>query len=162
MRTPPLIGWSHTLNDPCVRKVSQKANMFALTGGHDISCTSTNQMLLTMACDKRNIKVTYSNWGRTAPYDAVCPYPRVSSSTEDTGCIVSISDQLDRCDNLGWCQVDVAIPTNNPCFGTFKYAEVRYICQGEKCMSNKDNINIQCAGLLSNVHLKIPWGKPPA
>ena len=115
--------------------------MFILTEGRDIACEKSGPLLLTMNCGERSIEVTYANWGRTEPYDVVCPHPR--GGNEDLHCDHSISDQLESCDGLTKCQTVVDRPNTDPCYETSKYAEVRYICQGEKYMNEIYNLSNQ-------------------
>ena len=98
------------------------------TGGQDIACELSDPALITMNYGEKLIKVTYSNYGRAYPYDAVCPHPR--GFAEDLACTSPIVDQLVICDGQRSCQVIVHTPSHDPCYGTGKYVEVRYICEG--------------------------------
>ena len=103
---------------------------FVYTGGQDVECDPpVSSLSLTMNCGWELIKVIYSNYGRTAPYDVVCPYPRGSS--EDVARVSSIADQI-SCDGQRWCQVNIVPPATDPCLNTGKYAEVRFVCQGKR------------------------------
>ena len=112
--------------------------MFA--GGRDIVCLSRSDVPvpLTLDCGPNIINVTYSNYGRTEPYSVMCPHPHGSS--EDVTCTSPIWDQLDTCDGLRSCQKEVVLSGNDPCYMTGKYAEVRYICQGERSCVHDDVI----------------------
>ena len=103
---------------------------FVYIGGQDVECDPpVSSLSLTMNCGWELIKVIYSNYGRTAPYDVVCPYPRGSS--EDVARVSSIADQI-SCDGQRWCQVNIVPPATDPCLNTGKYAEVRFVCQGKR------------------------------
>ena len=106
-------------------------NTLVFAGGRDIVCLTRNDVpvQLTLDCGPNIINMTYSNYGRTEPYSVMCPHPHGPS--EDDTCTSPIWDQLDTCDGLRSCQKEVVLSGNDPCYMTGKYAEVRYICQGE-------------------------------
>ena len=106
-------------------------NTLVFAGGRDIVCLTRNDVpvQLTLDCGPNIINMTYSNYGRTEPYSVMCPHPHGPS--EDVTCTSPIWDQLDTCDGLRSCQKEVVLSGNDPCYMTGKYAEVRYICQGE-------------------------------
>ena len=92
--------------------------------------TSSVTMVPLVNCGYEVINVTHSNYGRTQPYADVCPHPR--GLTEDVTCMSPISTQLESCDGNGSCQVMMDGPGDDPCDETGKYAEVQYVCQGER------------------------------
>ena len=106
-------------------------NTLVFAGGRDIVCLTRNDVpvQLTLDCGPNIINMTYSNYGRTEPYSVMCPHPHGPS--EDVTSTSPIWDQLDTCDGLRSCQKEVVLSGNDPCYMTGKYAEVRYICQGE-------------------------------
>ena len=102
----------------------------------EISCTGTreivcggSEVLVTINCGHKIIKVTNSNFGRSAPYASMCPHP--GGRNEELACTHSITDQLLPCDDRHQCQVKIVQPTSDPYYATGKYAEVDYICECE-------------------------------
>ena len=98
-----------------------------------------------MDCSYKVIKVTNSNFGRSAPYASVCPHP--GGSNEDLACTYSIADKLLPCDDQHQCQVAIFQPTSDPCYGTGKYAEVDYICESELQPGPRLNIKTLFPGM---------------
>ena len=82
----------------------------------DLKCPISNQMLI----------VKWANYGRTSK--TTCPH----AATSDTNCKAdkSLSIVKNACDGKHSCSVQVN--SNNfggdPCGGTFKYLEVKYVC----------------------------------
>jgi len=82
----------------------------------DLKCPISNQILV----------VKWANYGRTSK--TTCPH----AATSDTNCKAdkSLSIVKNACDGKHSCSVQVN--SNNfggdPCGGTFKYLEVKYVC----------------------------------
>ena len=78
------------------------------------------------------IKVEYANYGRTAPDPEVCAY---SSHKNVITCSQHEEAYLEHakslCEMKNSCHVTVLSSLGDPCYGTYKYLEVRFHCVGK-------------------------------
>ena len=83
------------------------------------------------------IKVAYANYGRTRSSSGVfgvCKYKKSHNNRVDCVNSGSLAKVQALCDGKASCTV---APTNavfgDPCVGTYKYLDVKYLCEGGKC-----------------------------
>ena len=86
---------------------------------------------VSLECGKfdRGIRIHYSNWGRTAPIAEMCPL--LLTLKEDTSCYHDVFDYVASCSGLKKCSVNITGTLPNPCYGTSRYIEVHYTCNGK-------------------------------
>ena len=95
---------------------------------------------VVLSCADGVIDLTYADWGRSQPYNTVCPLP--IGIDENTNCHHSIADEFSACHGATSCIVpDVIGTVVDPCFGTAKYIQILYFCTPGKTMAslNYDN-----------------------
>ena len=81
-----------------------------------------------LKCPEGTINIGFANWGRTAPYNDVCPYPR--GSLENTTCYLTIYSWFSDCNRRKSCGITSPGPSIDPCLYTGKYGEIQYTCDG--------------------------------
>merc|ERR1712039_279117 len=83
---------------------------------------------MTLTCDTGLIRVLYAYYGRH--HSVICANHPVYEIT-NTSCHASNAKDIIamRCDEKASCSMVIENALfNDPCYGTFKYAEVRYTC----------------------------------
>ena len=92
-----------------------------------IACS--DEHVPTITCPQHTIiHVLYASFGRTQLSSNVCPY--VTTHNDDTGCYSNDGKLAAVCEGKQTCTiVPSGLGLGDPCAGTYKYTEVRYICQ---------------------------------
>ncbi|XP_014827723.1 PREDICTED: L-rhamnose-binding lectin CSL3-like [Poecilia mexicana] len=73
------------------------------------------------------IYVTSASYGRTNK--KTCSAGRPADQLENTECYTYREEVGERCNGKQWCKVRASnYVFGNPCYGTYKYLEVEYIC----------------------------------
>uniref|UniRef100_A0A3B5QM26 SUEL-type lectin domain-containing protein n=1 Tax=Xiphophorus maculatus TaxID=8083 RepID=A0A3B5QM26_XIPMA len=76
------------------------------------------------------IYVTSATYGRTDK--KTCSAGRPADQLENTECFTYAEEVGERCNGKQWCKVKASnYVFGDPCYGTYKYLEVEYICYGE-------------------------------
>ncbi|XP_016523276.1 L-rhamnose-binding lectin CSL3-like [Poecilia formosa] len=76
------------------------------------------------------IYVTSASYGRTNK--KTCSAGRPADQLENTECYTYREEVGERCNGKQWCKVRASnYLFGNPCYGTYKYLEVEYICYVE-------------------------------
>uniref|UniRef100_A0A3B5QNV9 SUEL-type lectin domain-containing protein n=1 Tax=Xiphophorus maculatus TaxID=8083 RepID=A0A3B5QNV9_XIPMA len=75
------------------------------------------------------IYVTSATYGRTDK--KTCSAGRPADQLENTECFTYAEEVGERCNGKQWCKVKASnYVFGDPCYGTYKYLEVEYICYG--------------------------------
>ncbi|XP_043959361.1 L-rhamnose-binding lectin CSL3-like [Gambusia affinis] len=75
------------------------------------------------------IYVTRATYGRTEK--KTCRAGRPADQLENTECSTDTEEVGERCNGKQWCKVKASdYVFGDPCYGTYKYLEVEYICYG--------------------------------
>uniref|UniRef100_A0A3B5QUP1 SUEL-type lectin domain-containing protein n=1 Tax=Xiphophorus maculatus TaxID=8083 RepID=A0A3B5QUP1_XIPMA len=76
------------------------------------------------------IYVTSATYGRTDK--KTCSARRPADQLKNTECFTYAEEVGERCNGKQWCKVKASnYVFGDPCYGTYKYLEVEYICYGE-------------------------------
>ena len=87
----------------------------------NVVCGADLPVTVILNCTDGVIDLTYANYGRTQPYNAVC---HRDFTTEDTNCHHSIADQFSSCHGVPSCTVrDVYGGGADPCHRTYKLSK---------------------------------------
>uniref|UniRef100_A0A3B5QNW3 SUEL-type lectin domain-containing protein n=1 Tax=Xiphophorus maculatus TaxID=8083 RepID=A0A3B5QNW3_XIPMA len=86
--------------------------------------------LFALAEEGQAIYVTSATYGRTDK--KTCSAGRPADQLENTECFTYAEEVGERCNGKQWCKVKASnYVFGDPCYGTYKYLEVEYICYGE-------------------------------
>uniref|UniRef100_A0A3B3WMU5 SUEL-type lectin domain-containing protein n=1 Tax=Poecilia mexicana TaxID=48701 RepID=A0A3B3WMU5_9TELE len=85
------------------------------------------------------IYVTSASYGRTNK--KTCSAGRPADQLENTECYTYREEVGERCNGKQWCKVRASnYVFGNPCYGTYKYLEVEYICYGESVVACEESV----------------------
>ena len=113
-------------------------SQFTFSDTLNVICESGSPVTVILNCTDEFIDLTYANWGRTQPYNTICPHHRPRRG-ENTNCRHSIVDQFSSCHGASSCIVrNVSRGGADPCWGTYKYIQVLY-----SCVSGKNIISLR-------------------
>uniref|UniRef100_A0A3B3WM65 SUEL-type lectin domain-containing protein n=1 Tax=Poecilia mexicana TaxID=48701 RepID=A0A3B3WM65_9TELE len=100
---------------------------FSASSQRLITMEPTGQQQLHTAA----IYVTSASYGRTNK--KTCSAGRPADQLENTECYTYREEVGERCNGKQWCKVRASnYVFGNPCYGTYKYLEVEYICYEQK------------------------------
>uniref|UniRef100_A0A3B3Y8H2 SUEL-type lectin domain-containing protein n=1 Tax=Poecilia mexicana TaxID=48701 RepID=A0A3B3Y8H2_9TELE len=89
------------------------------------------------------IYVTSASYGRTNK--KTCSAGRPADQLENTECYTYREEVGERCNGKQWCKVRASnYVFGNPCYGTYKYLEVEYICYGEQQQNTSSSYSQLC------------------
>uniref|UniRef100_A0A3B3WN17 SUEL-type lectin domain-containing protein n=1 Tax=Poecilia mexicana TaxID=48701 RepID=A0A3B3WN17_9TELE len=103
--------------------------------------------LLALAAEGQAIYVTSASYGRTNK--KTCSAGRPADQLENTECYTYREEVGERCNGKQWCKVRASnYVFGNPCYGTYKYLEVEYICYVADIWCGKITGFTGCSGTL--------------
>ncbi|XP_032419903.1 L-rhamnose-binding lectin CSL3-like [Xiphophorus hellerii] len=90
-----------------------------------VACEGT---VARLHCEEgQAIYVTSATYGRTDK--KACSARRPADQLENTECFTDAEEVGERCNGKQWCKVKASnYVFGDPCYGTYKYLEVEYIC----------------------------------
>ncbi|KAF1390755.1 hypothetical protein PFLUV_G00061340 [Perca fluviatilis] len=112
--------------DPCQDTFKYLQTKYTcLPAIHHVTCEHS---LAYLQCDEGQIISVYgADYGRRD--QSTCTYKRPASEIQKTDCSHPASTVSDSCDGKNSCIIKASNSVfGDPCYGTFKYLEVAYIC----------------------------------
>uniref|UniRef100_A0A3B5PU33 SUEL-type lectin domain-containing protein n=1 Tax=Xiphophorus maculatus TaxID=8083 RepID=A0A3B5PU33_XIPMA len=97
---------------------------------HKKSLVACEGTVARLHCEGQAIYVTSATYGRTDK--KTCSARRPADQLKNTECFTYAEEVGERCNGKQWCKVKASnYVFGDPCYGTYKYLEVEYICYGE-------------------------------
>uniref|UniRef100_A0A087XF78 SUEL-type lectin domain-containing protein n=1 Tax=Poecilia formosa TaxID=48698 RepID=A0A087XF78_POEFO len=124
-----VLASSSVFGDPCVGTYKYlEVLYFCLKEKSLVACEGA---VARLHCARGQvIYVTSASYGRTNK--KTCSAGRPADQLENTECYTYREEVGERCNGKQWCKVRASnYVFGNPCYGTYKYLEVEYICYGE-------------------------------
>uniref|UniRef100_A0A3P9HZ64 SUEL-type lectin domain-containing protein n=1 Tax=Oryzias latipes TaxID=8090 RepID=A0A3P9HZ64_ORYLA len=112
-------------SDPCVGTYKYlQTNFICLPAIQDVTCEGSTAQL---RCGKRVIFVYGAYYGRRNR--RTCSEGRPQSQVENVNCINPAQRVPQRCNGRHFCSIEASNSVfGDPCYGTYKYLEVAYVC----------------------------------
>ncbi|XP_016517429.1 L-rhamnose-binding lectin CSL3-like [Poecilia formosa] len=128
-----VLASSSVFGDPCVGTYKYlEVLYFCLTSlPEEKSLVACEGAVARLHCARGQvIYVTSASYGRTNK--KTCSAGRPADQLENTECYTYREEVGERCNGKQWCKVRASnYVFGNPCYGTYKYLEVEYICYVE-------------------------------
>uniref|UniRef100_A0A3B5PTB0 SUEL-type lectin domain-containing protein n=1 Tax=Xiphophorus maculatus TaxID=8083 RepID=A0A3B5PTB0_XIPMA len=116
-----VLASSAVFGDPCVGTYKYL----------DVIYLCFQHFLFALAEEGQAIYVTSATYGRTDK--KTCSARRPADQLKNTECFTYAEEVGERCNGKQWCKVKASnYVFGDPCYGTYKYLEVEYICYGIK------------------------------
>ncbi|KAL0977970.1 hypothetical protein UPYG_G00164110 [Umbra pygmaea] len=115
-----------TIQIVTARNITNEGTDAPLQCGSSIVCEGSN---IQLHCGNGQIQIQSATYGRRDPH--VCSAGRPTNQITNTNCISqsSISKMIESCKGRNQCVVQASNSVfGDPCFGTYKYLEVAYVC----------------------------------
>uniref|UniRef100_A0A3B3V6H7 SUEL-type lectin domain-containing protein n=1 Tax=Poecilia latipinna TaxID=48699 RepID=A0A3B3V6H7_9TELE len=127
----PFVASSSVLGDPCVGTFKYLEVKYVCESEFiEKSLVACEGAVARLHCEGQAIYVTSASYGRTNK--KTCSAGRPADQLENTECYTYREEVGERCNGKQWCKVRASnYVFGNPCYGTYKYLEVEYICYGE-------------------------------
>ncbi|XP_031142412.1 L-rhamnose-binding lectin SML-like [Sander lucioperca] len=112
--------------DPCQGTFKYLQTKYTcLPAIHHVTCEHS---LAYLQCDEGQVISVYgADYGRRD--QSTCTYKRPASEIQKTDCSRPVSTVSDSCDGKNSCIIKASNSVfGDPCYGTFKYLEVAYVC----------------------------------
>ncbi|XP_032419915.1 L-rhamnose-binding lectin CSL3-like, partial [Xiphophorus hellerii] len=115
-----------------------------------VACEGT---VARLHCEEgQAIYVTSATYGRTDK--KTCSARRLADQLENTECFTYAEEVGERCNGKQWCKVKASnYVFGDPCYGTYKYLEVEYICydladqlENTECFTYAEEVGERCNG----------------
>uniref|UniRef100_A0A3B3WNN8 SUEL-type lectin domain-containing protein n=1 Tax=Poecilia mexicana TaxID=48701 RepID=A0A3B3WNN8_9TELE len=125
-----VLASSSVFGDPCVGTYKYLEVLYFCLSDDLILEGSLQHFLFFLPARGQVIYVTSASYGRTNK--KTCSAGRPADQLENTECYTYREEVGERCNGKQWCKVRASnYVFGNPCYGTYKYLEVEYICYGE-------------------------------
>uniref|UniRef100_A0A3B3WN13 SUEL-type lectin domain-containing protein n=1 Tax=Poecilia mexicana TaxID=48701 RepID=A0A3B3WN13_9TELE len=129
----PVFVSSSVFGDPCVGTYKYLEVKYICESSlpEEKSLVACEGAVARLHCaEGQAIYVTSASYGRTNK--KTCSAGRPADQLENTECYTYREEVGERCNGKQWCKVRASnYVFGNPCYGTYKYLEVEYICYGE-------------------------------
>uniref|UniRef100_A0A3B5Q2Y1 SUEL-type lectin domain-containing protein n=1 Tax=Xiphophorus maculatus TaxID=8083 RepID=A0A3B5Q2Y1_XIPMA len=128
-----VLASSAVFGDPCVGTYKYLEVLYLSWLPEKKSLVACEGTVARLHCGKvtgQAIYVTSATYGRTDK--KTCSAGRPADQLENTECFTYAEEVGERCNGKQWCKVKASnYVFGDPCYGTYKYLEVEYICYGE-------------------------------
>uniref|UniRef100_A0A3B5Q472 SUEL-type lectin domain-containing protein n=1 Tax=Xiphophorus maculatus TaxID=8083 RepID=A0A3B5Q472_XIPMA len=124
-----VLASSAVFGDPCVGTYKYLDVIYLCEKKKSlVACEGT---VARLHCEEgQAIYVTSATYGRTDK--KTCSARRPADQLKNTECFTYAEEVGERCNGKQWCKVKASnYVFGDPCYGTYKYLEVEYICYGE-------------------------------
>uniref|UniRef100_A0A3B5R5S8 SUEL-type lectin domain-containing protein n=1 Tax=Xiphophorus maculatus TaxID=8083 RepID=A0A3B5R5S8_XIPMA len=124
-----VLASSSVFGDPCVGTYKYLDVIYLSWLPEKKSLVACEGTVARLHCGQA-IYVTSATYGRTDK--KTCSAGRPADQLENTECFTYAEEVGERCNGKQWCKVKASnYVFGDPCYGTYKYLEVEYICYGE-------------------------------
>uniref|UniRef100_A0A3B5R337 SUEL-type lectin domain-containing protein n=1 Tax=Xiphophorus maculatus TaxID=8083 RepID=A0A3B5R337_XIPMA len=126
-----VLASSSVFGDPCVGTYKYLDVIYLSWLPEKKSLVACEGTVARLHCEEgQAIYVTSATYGRTDK--KTCSARRPADQLKNTECFTYAEEVGERCNGKQWCKVKASnYVFGDPCYGTYKYLEVEYICYGE-------------------------------